>query len=51
MANAWIDFVKSYASKNKMKYGEAMKDPKLKIAYAKSKKPSAKKEVVVKEKK
>tara|TARA_B110000285_G_scaffold222955_1_gene277790 strand:+ start:10009 stop:10212 length:204 start_codon:yes stop_codon:yes gene_type:complete len=36
MANVWIEFVKSYASKNKMKYSEALKDPKLKIAYAKS---------------
>tara|TARA_R110002096_G_scaffold248690_1_gene441100 strand:+ start:18416 stop:18667 length:252 start_codon:yes stop_codon:yes gene_type:complete len=37
MANSWIEFVKAYASKNKMKYNEALKDPKLKIAYNKSK--------------
>ena len=37
MANSWIEFVKSYASKNKMKYNEALKDPKLKAAYNKSK--------------
>ena len=38
MANPWLDFVKSYAKKNKMKYNEALKDPKLKEAYNKSKK-------------
>ena len=37
MSNSWIQFVKSYASKNKMKYNEALKDPKLKAAYNKSK--------------
>ncbi len=36
--NDWINFVKSYAKKNKMKYNEALKDPKLKSAYEKSKK-------------
>jgi hypothetical protein len=35
--NPWITFVKSYASKNGMKYNEALKDPKLKSAYQKSK--------------
>ena len=37
MTNQWIEFVKSYAKKNKMKYNEALKDPKLKSAYQKSK--------------
>jgi hypothetical protein len=35
--NKWIMFVKAYASKNGMKYNEALKDPKLKMAYQKSK--------------
>tara|TARA_R100000329_G_C7505766_1_gene178077 strand:- start:236 stop:358 length:123 start_codon:yes stop_codon:yes gene_type:complete len=38
MANSWIEFVKAYAKKNKMKYSEALKDSGLKAAYAKSKK-------------
>ena len=38
MANSWIDFVKSYAKKNNMKYNEALKDKGLKAAYEKSKK-------------
>ena len=42
MANTWIEFVKSYAKKNKMKYNEALKDPKLKGAYEKSKKGGSK---------
>jgi hypothetical protein len=37
MANSWINFVKSYAKKNKMKYNEALKDPGLRKAYDKSK--------------
>ncbi len=37
-SSPWISFVKAYAKKNKMKYNEALKDPKLKAAYAKSKK-------------
>lgn len=37
MSNSWINFVKAYASKNDMKYNEALKDPKLKVAYDKSK--------------
>ena len=37
MANAWITFVKKWAADNKMKYGEALKSPKLKAAYKKSK--------------
>ena len=37
MANSWITFVKAYAAKNDMKYNEAMKDPKLKVEYNKSK--------------
>jgi hypothetical protein len=36
--NPWISFVKAYASKNGMKYNEALKDPRLKMAYQKSKK-------------
>ncbi len=35
--NSWIEFVKSYAKKNNMKYNEAIKDPKVKAAYQKSK--------------
>ena len=38
MANSWIEFVKSYATKNKMKYNEALKDKGLKAAYNKQKK-------------
>jgi hypothetical protein len=38
MASKWIEFVKDYAKKNKMKYNEALKDKKLKSAYEKSKK-------------
>lgn len=37
MANAWITFVKDYSKKHKIKYSEALKDPKLKSAYQKSK--------------
>jgi len=37
MANRWIEFVKSYAKKNDMKYNEALKDKGLKAAYEKSK--------------
>jgi len=37
MASAWITFVKSYASKNKMKYNEALKDKGLKMAWEKEK--------------
>ena len=48
MANSWIEFVKSYASKNKMKYNEALKDPKLKAAYNKSKGTSKGKKGAVK---
>lgn len=38
MASKWIEFVKDYAKKNKMKYNEALKDKGLKAAYEKSKK-------------
>jgi len=48
MANKWIEFVKMYASKNKMKYSEALKDPKLKVAYNKSKGTSTGKKGAVK---
>jgi hypothetical protein len=33
MPNKWISHVKSFASKNGMKYGDALKDPKCKAAY------------------
>jgi hypothetical protein len=33
MANKWIEYVKSYAKKNNMKYSEALKDPKCKAGY------------------
>ncbi len=49
MANSWIEFVKSYAKKNDMKYNEALKDPKLKSAYDKSKGTSKGKKGAVKE--
>jgi len=42
MASKWIEFVKDYAKKNKMKYNEALKDKKLKVAYEASKKKSEK---------
>ena len=48
MANSWIMFVKSYAKKNNMKYNEALKDPKLKAAYNKSKDTSKGKKGAVK---
>ena len=35
--NPWIEFVKKYASDNKMKYNEALKSSDLKVAYLKSK--------------
>lgn len=31
--NSWVQYVKDYASKNKMKYNEALKDPKCKEGY------------------
>lgn len=37
MPNAWIEFVKEWALKHKVKYSEALKDPKLKEDYAKVK--------------
>ena len=37
MANSWISFVKAFAKKEGMKYNEALKSPKLKAAYNKSK--------------
>jgi len=40
--SAWTDFLKAYASKNKMKYNEAMKDPKVKDAWKKEKAKMAK---------
>ena len=48
MANSWIDFVKSYAKKNKMKYNEALKDPKLQQEYNKMKGTSKGKKGAVK---
>ncbi len=37
MANAWIEFVKKWAKDKDMKYSEALKSPKLRAAYNKSK--------------
>ena len=37
MANKWIEFVKKWASDKKMTYSAALKDPKLKTAYGKTK--------------
>ena len=34
----WIEFVKDFAKKNKMKYNEALKSPKIKPAWEKHKK-------------
>ena len=48
MANSWIEFVKSYSKKNNMKYNEALKDPKLRAAYNKSKGTSKGKKGAVK---
>jgi len=48
MANSWIEFVKAYAKKNNMKYNEALKDPKLRAAYNKSKGTSTGKKGAVK---
>ena len=36
--NTWIAFVKAYCTKNNCKYNDALKDPKVKAAYLKSKK-------------
>jgi len=33
MVNKWIDFVKKYASKHKLSYWEAVKDPNARISY------------------
>ena len=33
--NSWVKYVKEYASKNGMKYNEALKDPKCKAGYKK----------------
>ena len=35
MPNAWISYVKDYASKNKMSYRDALRDPKCKAGYKK----------------
>jgi hypothetical protein len=29
----WVEFVKAYAKKHGMKYGDALKDPKCKAGY------------------
>lgn len=34
MPNKWVDFIKSWAADNKMTYGCAMSDPKMKADYA-----------------
>lgn len=49
MANSWIEFVKAYAKKKGMKYNDALKDPKLKTEYNKSKGTSKGKKGAVKE--
>ena len=52
MVSAWITFVKAWAIKNKMKYNEALKSPKLKADWAKEKKSNVSKTTsVVKKKK
>lgn len=33
--NPWITHVKAYASKHKMTYNQALRDPKCKMAYKK----------------
>jgi len=38
--NKFVKFVKAHASKNKMTYSEALKDPKMRMAYDKTKKVS-----------
>ena len=48
MANAWITFVKAYASKHNMKYNVALKDSGLKTAYNKSRGTSKGKKGAVK---
>lgn len=35
--NAWITFVKKWSKDNKMSYSDALKSPKLRAAYNKSK--------------
>ena len=53
----WIDFVKDFAKKNKMKYNEALKSAKLKEDWAKhkdkthDKKPKKEKKEMKEEKK
>ena len=36
MPNAWINHVKEYASKNNLKYGDALKSPDCKSSYSKT---------------
>ena len=40
----WVEFLKDFAAKNKMKYNEAMKSSKAKTEWAKLKKKEMKKE-------
>jgi hypothetical protein len=42
MANAWTEFVKKWASDNKMSYGCALSDQKMKEAYQKNKSQGSK---------
>tara|TARA_R110002072_G_C7792160_1_gene520950 strand:- start:597 stop:842 length:246 start_codon:yes stop_codon:yes gene_type:complete len=37
MANSWITFIKKWSVDNKVKYNDAIKSPKAKAAYNKSK--------------
>lgn len=38
----WVEFLKKWASDKKMSYRDAMKDPKVKVAWAKEKKKMGK---------
>ena len=48
MANSWITFITKWAKDNKVKYTDAMKSPKAKAAYNKSKGTSKGKKGAVK---
>ncbi len=49
MANSWITFITKWAKDNKVKYNDALKSPKAKAAYNKSKGTSAGKKGAVKD--
>tara|TARA_R110002072_G_scaffold41120_2_gene115941 strand:- start:854 stop:1105 length:252 start_codon:yes stop_codon:yes gene_type:complete len=48
MANSWITFLKKWSKDNKVKYSDAIKDPKARAAYDKSKGTSKGKKGAVK---